>query len=97
MYASVQASVRCNGGLTELFQCLQGLKQGCIVSPILFLLLINELANEIITNGKHDVYLGAAEIELFLLLFADDLTTCVNCSWVAKPDKCSPCTSRGYV
>jgi hypothetical protein len=50
------------------------LKQGCVVSPILFSLLINELADEIIANGRHGVSLGATEIDLFLLLFADDLT-----------------------
>ena len=44
------------------------------MSPILFSLLINELANEILEKGKHGVSLGPAEIELFLLLFADDLT-----------------------
>ena len=30
--------------------------------------------NEILEKGKHGVSLGPAEIELFLLLFADDLT-----------------------
>ena len=76
MYASVQACVVCNtqSGHSEFFECLQGLKQGCIVSPILFSLLINELANEIILKGRHGVSLGPNEIELFLLLFADDLT-----------------------
>ena len=37
-------------------------------------MLINELANEILEKGKHGVSLDPAEIELFLLLFADDLT-----------------------
>ena len=55
-------------------ECFQGLKQGCILSPILFSMLINELANEILEKGKRGVSLGPAEIELFLLLFADDLT-----------------------
>ena len=74
MYNTVQACVMSSSGQTDFFQCLQGLKQGCVASPILFSLLINELANEIICNGKHGVSLGATEIELFLLLFADDLT-----------------------
>eukprot|EP00745_Piridium_sociabile_P043608 TRINITY_DN8944_c0_g1_i10.p1 TRINITY_DN8944_c0_g1~~TRINITY_DN8944_c0_g1_i10.p1 ORF type:complete len:1137 (-),score=123.12 TRINITY_DN8944_c0_g1_i10:208-3198(-) len=76
MYSTVRASVLChsNTGFSRFFECLQGLKQGCIVSPILFSLLINELANEIILSGKHGVTLSANEIELFLLLFADDLT-----------------------
>ena len=49
MYVSVQACVKGNAttDLSGFFHCLQGLKQGCIASPILFSLLVNELANEI--------------------------------------------------
>ena len=39
-----------------------------------FSLLINELANEIIGKAKHGIPLSPTEIELFILLFADDLT-----------------------
>ena len=74
IYATVQACVMSKLGLSDFFECFQGLKQGCILSPILFSMLINELANEILEKGKHGVSLGPAEIELFLLLFADDLT-----------------------
>ena len=70
IYATVQACVMSKLGLSDFFECFQGLKQGCI----LFSMLINELANEILEKGKHGVSLGPAEIELFLLLFADDLT-----------------------
>ena len=74
IYSSVQSCVLCNGGLSEYFQCLQGLKQGCILSPELFSLLINDLASEILLKARHGVSLGISEIDLFLLLFADDLT-----------------------
>ena len=37
-------------------------------------MLINDLANEIIQKARHGVALGASELEIFLLLFADDLT-----------------------
>jgi hypothetical protein len=74
IYSSVQSCVLCNGGLSEYFQCLQGLKQGCILSPEIFSLLINDLALEILAKARHGVPLGAAEIDLFLLMFADDLT-----------------------
>ena len=47
---------------------------GCLGSPVLFSLLINELANEIMGKAKHGIPLGPTEIELFILLFADDLT-----------------------
>ena len=76
MYSSVKACVlgSSKNGHSRLFECLQGLKQGCVVSPILFSLLINELATEIILNGKHGISFSSDETELFLLLFADDLT-----------------------
>ena len=74
IYATVQVCVMSKLGLRDFFECFQGLKQGCILSPILFSMLINELANEILEKGKHGVSLGPAEIELFLLLFPDDLT-----------------------
>ena len=74
IYSSVQSCVMCKGELTSYFRCIQGLKQGCILSPVLFSLLINELAVDILTRAKHGVSLGPSEIELSILLFADDLT-----------------------
>ena len=54
---------------------------GCVASPVLFSflflsLLINELANEIMGKAKHGIplCLCPTETELFILLFADDLT-----------------------
>ena len=47
---------------------------GCLGSPVLFSLLINELANEIMGKAKHGIPLGPTEIELFILLLAIDLT-----------------------
>ena len=36
MYESVKACVRCNGTLTDYITCPVGLKQRCLISPILF-------------------------------------------------------------
>ena len=44
-----------------------------MVSPVLFSFLINELASEILLKGKHGIQLLPREIELFLLMFADDI------------------------
>ena len=74
MYASIKACVRCNGSeLSDYFECLQGLKQGCLCSPILFTYFINELANDITRGGIHGIQLMPNQIEMFLMLFADDL------------------------
>jgi hypothetical protein len=74
MYDSVQACVLSNGNKSLFFKCMVGLKQGCIASPLLFSLLINDLANDILSKARHGVPFGPTEIELVLLLFADDLT-----------------------
>ena len=50
---TVQACVMSKSGFSDFFECFQGLKQGCILSPVLFSMLINELGNEILETGKH--------------------------------------------
>lgn len=73
MYKSVLACVRVNGELTEAFECPQGLRQGCMFSPTAFTVIINELANRVAEQGKHGVQFVPGLVELFILLFADDL------------------------
>ena len=41
IYTTVQACVMNKSGLSDFFECFQGLKQGCILSPILFSMVIN--------------------------------------------------------
>ena len=42
-------------------------------SPILFSLFINELALDIIKGGKHGAILTSTLVEVFILLFVDDI------------------------
>ena len=39
MYKNVKARVRLSNGLTDEFSCSNGLKQGCVLSPLLFFLV----------------------------------------------------------
>ena len=73
MYNVVKAKMRAGGDLTESFMCPSGLKQGEVCSPVLFSLFINELAREILQRGRHGIQLIADLIEIFILLFADDV------------------------
>ena len=43
VYSNVKATIRTDEGLTDFFQCKLGVKQGCILSPRLFVIFINEL------------------------------------------------------
>ena len=59
--------------LTEFFDCPAGLRQGCILSPMLFSLFINEIASAVEQQGIHGIQLLPGLVEIFLLLFADDI------------------------
>ena len=47
IYESVESSVLLEGSCTSFFKVDVGLRQGCILSPILFAIYINGLAEEI--------------------------------------------------
>ena len=42
MYSQSKSCIRCKEGLTEYFNCDIGTRQGCMLSPFLFSLFINE-------------------------------------------------------
>jgi hypothetical protein len=73
MYDKLMSCVRSNNRVTDFFDCPVGVRQGCGLSPTLFSLFINDLANHINENGVHGVQLLPSLVELFILLFADDI------------------------
>ncbi len=73
MYDDVKAKVKCGAKFSDFISCTRGVKQGDTCSPVLFSLFINELALEIINNGRHGAILNPDFIELFIMLFADDI------------------------
>ena len=74
MYNSLLSCVRMNNEYTDFFECPNGIRQGCVLSSTLFCLFINQLAEHIQSAGKHGVQMLSGLIELFILLFADDVT-----------------------
>ena len=64
--------IRC-AKFTDYVNCIRGVKQGDLCSPVLVSLFINELALDIINNGRHGVNLSSDFVQLMILLFADDM------------------------
>ena len=70
MYSVVQSSVLVGEERTEMFDLQTGVRQGCVMSPILFSFFINGLAKEIKRKTK-GVPIGENRVRL--LLYADDI------------------------
>lgn len=67
LYSGTTASVWCREGLTESFTTTIGLRQGCICSPNLFSLFVNDLPNFLEGGCKF----GKEKINI--LMYADDV------------------------
>ena len=70
MYESVKSCVRVNGSLTDYFDSYMGVKQGEPLSPLLFILFVNDM-NSYLNDLSGDVF-TLDQLQIFLLLFADD-------------------------
>ena len=73
MYNSVKVRVRFGCKMTDYINCTFGMKQGVVCSPVLFSIFINELALEVIQNGRHGASFINDYFELFILLLAYDV------------------------
>ena len=70
MYSDVSYCINVNGGLTEEFNTSFGVKQGCVLSPLLFNMFISDLPQIFDSNCDPAVLW---DIDLSCLQFADDL------------------------
>ena len=71
MYQKVKSCVRSCGKYSDFFEYSVGLRQGEIMSPILFSLFVDDL--ELCLQGNPDSGLVIDDIVLIILLFADDM------------------------
>jgi len=71
MYSEVQNSVQVDKTDSETYNINIGLKQGCIMSPVLFSIFINDLVEDM-NRECTGITVGAAR-KLCNLLFADDM------------------------
>ena len=70
LYNEVKCAVRINGQISYWFDVKIGLKQGCILSPLLFNLFINDLA-QTVNNLECGASYGEGDVSI--LLYADDI------------------------
>jgi hypothetical protein len=73
MYEQSQACVAVNGGLTGYEKLLIGVRQGDPLSPTLFALYIDTLADELSAGMSPMDTFAVGGVPVFMLLYADDL------------------------
>jgi len=73
IYDRVKCTVRHGGKLSSFFPYDIGVRQGCILSPIIFNLFINELHDIIHKNVGDLSGIKVADLVIFVLLYADDV------------------------
>lgn len=71
LYEQVLGRVRCPGGLSNIIASTVGVKQGCPLSPTLFGLYIDEVADYIAQSGGDGMDLAGTPIHI--MLYADDI------------------------
>ena len=70
--SNVKATVHTDEGLTDLFECKLLVRQGCMLSPKLFIIFINEL-DKVLKKSKFRVISMGNAIEIFLLMYVDNI------------------------
>ena len=73
MYGQLKSCVRTPKGLTQLFDCWVGTRQGCMISPMLFVLFINQYISELGQLQCEGIYVSEDCPNLLTLMFADDI------------------------
>lgn len=70
LYSNIECSVRLNGNMTDWFNVDSGLKQGCILSSIMFNIYVNSLIDDI---NALNIGIDIDNEKLAILLYADDV------------------------
>ena len=74
MYNQLKSCVKVNNSLTKFIECSVGMRQGCVSSPIIFILFINDLVAYLKSKIDHGIFVLNDIEDLMALMFADDLS-----------------------
>ena len=75
MYSQLKSCVKVNDGLTQFFDCHFGTRQGCVSSPIIFSLFINDLMSYLKIECDWGIFVTDQIEDIIGLLFADDVAS----------------------
>ena len=88
IYLDFKFQVICNAALTDAFSVTTGVKQGCMLSPFLFILGIDWVMKQVTSGGKRGIRWTLTSV-LEDLDYADDIApACLSRPGHAGQDQC---------
>ena len=73
MYSKLKSCVQVGNSLSEDFMCMVGTRQGCNLSPILFVLYLNEFIHMSQQENCQGIFVNESHPNVNMLLYADDV------------------------
>jgi hypothetical protein len=73
MYSQLKSCIKTPQGLSEYFRCVIGTRQGCMISPFLFILYINKLVKFCNIAGCDGLFINEVHPIVHMLMFAEDI------------------------
>ena len=74
LYSKLRSCIKANGKVTEYFNCTIGSRQGCVASPKLFSIFINDLVDLMNEECGRGIFVTNEIHDMRVLMFADDVS-----------------------